>query len=185
MAQCVKCGMRIGLFKTGGKLEDGERYYEVKQDPATQEKSAELKTISRYSSVQAGRLCKLCWAKWQAEQAQGEGLMAQARAQAAKRKAAEEKREEALHRRSVALERIAMSGAEVLERYASTIRDANRSEIMGLGEDGDTFGVRDYNMSDRTLTFFANFNGTVREWTIVRTGPTTWMIAATRSARRA
>jgi hypothetical protein len=183
MRQCVRCGMKIGLFKTGGKLEEGQRYYEVKQDPGTLEKSAELKEISPYSSARPGRLCKLCWAKWQAEQEEGRALVAAAKQRAAKVRAKEGAREEALRSRAVALDRMALAGADALKQYAATGRNATRSEILALGADGNTFGVRDYRVNEPAVTFFASANGTVREWTIVRTGPATWMIASSRSRR--
>ena len=184
MRQCVRCGMQIGLFRTGGKLEEGQRYYEIKQDPATREKSSEHKEISPYSSARAGRLCRLCWAKWQAEQEEGRALMAAAREREAKRKAKESAREDDLRDRAIALDRMPMAGADALKQYAATSKNATRSEILALGTDGDSFGIRDYRKSEQSVTFFATADDLVREWTIVRIGPTTWMIAASRSGRK-
>jgi len=184
MAQCVRCGEKIGLFKTGGKLEEGQRHYEVKLDPATREKSAELKEVSPYSVAKAGRLCKLCWAKWEAEQAEGRALARAAKAQSAKQKAKESTRESALRDRAVALDRMPLSGADSLKQYSATMRNATRSEILALGTDGAPFGVRDYRKGELTVTLFATYEDRVREWTIARTGPTTWVIVAARAVRR-
>ncbi len=184
MAQCVKCGDKIGLFKTGGKLAEGQRYYEVTQDPGTREKSAELKEISRYSSAKAGKLCRHCWARWEAEQAEGLALVRAAKKQSAKQRAAESSRESKMRDRAVALDRMPMSGAEALKQFSATMRNATRSEILSLGTDAPTFGVRDYQKGELTVTLFSTYADKVLEWTIVRTGPTTWVIAASRAVRR-
>jgi hypothetical protein len=182
--QCVRCGAKIGLFKTGGRLEQGQRYYEIKQDPGSGEKSAELKEISRYSSAKAGRLCRLCWARWQAEQEEGRALMQAAKTRTAQLKAKESVREAALRDRAVALDRMPLSDAASLKQYADTMKNATRSQILDLGTDGESFGLRDYRKGELSVTFFANYEDRLREWTIVRTGPTTWVIAASRVARR-
>ncbi len=185
MAQCVRCGEKIGLFKAGGKLVAGQRYYEVKEDPGTREKTSELKEISRYSSAKAGPLCRLCWARWEAEQAEGQQLAREAKAQSAKQKARESTRESALRDRAIALDRMPMSGAAVLKQYSATMRNATRSEIVALGTDTEQFGVRDYQKGELTVTLFATYADRVNEWTIARTGPTTWVIVGSRAVRRA
>lgn len=185
MSLCVRCGGRIGLFKTGGKLEEGQRFYELKQDPATREKSVALKEVSRYSSARAGRFCKLCWAKWEAEQEEGRLLMAAARQLDARKKAGESAREAALRTRALALDRMLIADADTLAQYASSLRYATRSEIVALGKDGETFGVRDHHNGELTATFFAVTSDKLREWTIARTGSTTWVVAQARSGRRA
>ena len=184
MSQCVRCGERIGLFKTGGKIEEGQRFYEVKQDAATGDKSAEYKEISQYSSARAGRFCRRCWAKWEAEQVEGRALMAAARERDGKRKAKESSREASLRSRAQALDRMLMADADTLAQYTAGMRSATRSEIVSLGKDGESFGVRDHHNGELTATFFAVSGDKVREWVIARTGPATWVVAQARSGRR-
>ncbi len=64
------------------------------------------------------------------------------------------------------------------------MRNATRSEILALGTDAPAFGVRDYQKGELTVTLFSTYADKIAEWTIVRTGPTTWMIAASRAVRR-
>ena len=185
MSLCVRCGQRIGLFKAGGKIEEGQRFYDVKQDPATGEKSVALKEVSPYSSARAGSYCKLCWAKWETEQAEGRSLMAAARQRDAAKKAGESAREAAERARALALDHMLIADADTLAPYSSSLRYATRSEIMALGKDGESFGVHEHYNGELTATFYSVSVDKVREWTIARTGPATWVIAQARSGKRA
>ena len=184
MSQCVRCGGNIGLFKTGGRIEEGQRFYELRQDPGTGQKVATLREVSGRSSIREGRLCKPCWAKWEAEQEEGRLLMAAAQERRTRQKAEDATRESSLRDRALALDRMRLADADTLAPYRTTMKNATRSEIMGLGKDSESVGVRDRQNGELTATFFAVAGDSVREWVIARTGPTTWIIAQVRSGRQ-